>query len=385
MSRTVLFLSHTAELNGAERWLIETIRRLDRSRFQPVLALPGPGPLDEAAAAEGIERFTVPMKWWLTPASRVWKQPASWLWNVRGVRRLTAFIREKKAGLVFTNSAAILSGAWAARAARVSHVWMIHELLGRPRPQFVCLFGRRWFLDFVVRSSAAVLVNSEAARRAFPPSDRISIVYNWMPEWADERPADDRAAVRTRWGMKDDDFLCGVVGKISEDKRQREIVLAVAALRSRDPRLKLLVVGAEPDSGYVRRLRNLIRTRALDEAVVFTGWQRDVHSLYAALDLVIVGSGRESFGRTALEAQALGIPVLAVSGGGIGEVVEHEATGRLVSSGTPEAIAAGIAHVLDHPREAKEAARRARKKARERFDPDAQVRKVEAALEAALG
>ncbi|MCJ7587140.1 MAG: hypothetical protein MUQ00_04465, partial [Candidatus Aminicenantes bacterium] len=66
MSRTVLFLSHTAELNGAERWLLETVRSLDRSRFRPVLALPGPGPLDDAAAAEGIERFKVPMKWWLT-------------------------------------------------------------------------------------------------------------------------------------------------------------------------------------------------------------------------------------------------------------------------------------------------------------------------------
>lgn len=385
MSRTILFLSHTAELNGAERWLLETVRSLDRSRFRPILALPGPGPLDDAAAAEGIERFRIPMKWWLTPASRVWKQPAAWIWNVRGVRRLTAYLRERGTGLVFTNSAATLSGAWAARTARLPHVWMIHELLGRPHPHLACFLGRRWLRDFIVESSAAVLVNSEAARRAFPESDHISIVYNGIPRWADWPAAADRTTVRRRWGVGDKDFLCGVVGKVCEDKGQREIVLAAASLRSRYPHLKLLIAGAEPKTRYVRKLRRLIRERLLDEAVVFAGYQDDLHSIYSAMDLVIVGSGRESFGRTALEAQALGVPVLAVEGGGIGEIVEHGKTGWLVDSDRPETIAAGIVHVLDHPREARAAAESGRKKARERFSLEAQVRKVETVLEAALG
>jgi glycosyltransferase involved in cell wall biosynthesis len=385
MTRAVLFLSHTAELNGAERWLLETLGRLDPARFRPVLAAPGPGPLTRAAEAAGIESAAVPMRWWLTSAGRAWKQPAAWVWNVRGVRRLAAFIRERKIGLVFTNTAATMTGAWAARAAGVPHIWMIHELLGRPRPQLVCLLGRRWLLDFIVRSSAAVLVNSEAARRPFPDLDRISIVYNAMPEWSDLRPAGTRRAVRTRWGFAAADFLCGVVGKVCRDKRQREVVLAVAALRKRYPRLKLLVIGAEPKSGYARELRRLVQSRALDDAVVFAGFQDDIHSLYGALDLVVIGSGRESFGRPALEAQSLGVPVLAVAGGGIGEIVEHGRTGWIAESGTPEAIAAGIAHVLDHPGEARQAAERGRKAVRKRFAPDVQTRKIEAALEAALG
>ncbi|MBN2207388.1 MAG: glycosyltransferase family 4 protein [Candidatus Aminicenantes bacterium] len=385
MSRTILFLSHTAELNGAERWLLETMTSLDRSRFRPVLAVPGPGPLEAEAAAAGIAGVIVPSRWWLTPRSRVWTQPATWLLNRRSVRRLGAALRGMKAELVFTNSSAFLSGALAARATRLPHVWMIHELLGPPRPQLVCVLGRRRLLEFILDASAAVLVNSRAAAGAFGGDARVTVVYNGIPGWASRPVPAGREAVRTRWGVADGEFLCGVVGKICADKGQREAVLALDALRARRPGLKLLLVGAAPESAYTRSLRALIRARGLEEAVVLTGYQEDVHSLYAAMDLVVVGSGRESFGRTALEAAAVGVPVLAVRGGGIEEVVEQGRTGWIVESGRPDALSAGIAFVLDHPAETREAAARARAEARRRFDRNAQVRKVESVLEAALG
>jgi glycosyltransferase involved in cell wall biosynthesis len=385
MSRTVLFLSHTAELNGAERWLLEAMQALDRSRFRPVLALPGAGPLGEAAAAGGIERVVVPSRWWLTPRARLWTQPLSRLLNRKSVPRLTRVLREKKADLVFTNSAAFLSGALAARAAGIPHVWMIHELLGPPRPQLLSFRGRRWLSRFILRSSASVLVNSRAAAKAFGDDARISIVYNWIPDWAGRPAPEERTDVRGRWAVADGDFLCGVVGKVCEDKGQREVVLAADSLRARYPRLKLFLVGSAPDARYTRSLRALLRARGLDGTVVLTGYQEDVHSLYAAMDLVVVGSGRESFGRAALEACALGVPVLAVRGGGIGEIVEDGKTGRLIDSGRPDAIAAGIEFVLEHPGEAKEMAERARSEARARFDRETQVRKIESVLEAALG
>lgn len=385
MSRTILFLSHTAELNGAERWLLETVLGLDRSRFRPILALPGPGPLEAAAVAAGIGRVLVPSRWWLTPRSRVWTQPPAWLLNRRSVRRLEAALLETKAELVFTNSSAFLSGALAARAARLPHIWMIHELLAPPRPQLVCFLGRRWLRDFILGSSAAVLVNSRAAAAAFGGDERVSIVYNGVPDWAGETAPVSRASVRRRWGIADADFLCGVVGKVCEDKGQREAVLALASLRARRPGLKLLLAGAVPDSRYAHDLRALVRSLGLEDAVVLTGYQDDIHSLYRAMDLVVVGSGRESFGRTALEAAAVGVPVLAVRGGGIEEVIERGRTGWLVDSGRPESLAAGIASVLDSPAEVKAAADRAREDVRRRFDRADQVRKVAAVLEAALG
>jgi glycosyltransferase involved in cell wall biosynthesis len=385
MTRTVLFLSHTAELNGAERWLLEAMLSLDRSRFRPVLAIPGPGPLGEAAAAGGIESVVVPSRWWITPRSHAWKQPATRLLNRRSVPLLAAAVHDKKAEVVFTNSAAFLNGALAARAAGRPHVWMIHELLGPPRPQLASFRGRRWLLKFILGSSSAVLANSRASAAAFGGDPRVSVVYNWIPDWAGKPAPEGRAAVRGRWGIAEGDILCGVVGKVCEDKGQREVVLAVDSLRARHPGLKLLLVGAAPDSRYVRGLRGLVRARGMGGTVVLAGYQEDVHSLYEAMDLVVVGTGGESFGRAALEAGALGVPVLAVRGGGIGEVVEDGKTGRLVDSGRPESLAAGIAHVLERPAEAKEMAGRARSEVRRRFDRETEVRKIESALEAARG
>ena len=73
--KTVLFVSHSSERNGAERMLLDVLCGLDRGKFRPFLALPRTGPLQREAEKAGITTRVVPMKWSLTERSKIWKQP----------------------------------------------------------------------------------------------------------------------------------------------------------------------------------------------------------------------------------------------------------------------------------------------------------------------
>ena len=169
----VLFVSHSSELNGAERMLLDTVRRLDRGKFSPILAVPRPGPLSEAAAGARIDCLTLPMKWTLTEPAKVWKQPLSLLWNIRSVRVADRMIGDLGIGLVVTNTSAVWTGALGARRAGVPHVWLIHEILDGEKPLLKYVLGRKALVRRMARLSKRIIANSAASARAFAGSGKV--------------------------------------------------------------------------------------------------------------------------------------------------------------------------------------------------------------------
>ena len=378
----VLFVSHTAELKGAERFLLDVLRTLNRNRFAPMLIVPRPGPLEKEAAAADVPVSVVPFKWGLTEPSRIWKQPLANLWNRPAVRTIARVIKANDVDLVFSNSAAVAVGALAARRARVPHVWFIHEVLGGARPMLRSLFGNRHLVRMICRRSRRVLVNSRASGRAFAGCANVDVVYNGLPDGAGR--ATPRGELRRELGLEPDARAVGVVGTVFPGKGQREAVLALASLAARFPRLKLLLVGEAADAGYVRGIEKTIAQHGLSGRVVLTGFRSDLAEILALLDLLLVPSTVDSFGRVALEAMAAEVPVLAVARGGLPEVVRHGETGFLVDGPEPDKLAAGIAAVLDDPNRAREVAVRAAQEVRRRFSLTTEVRKLERFLEECL-
>ncbi len=378
----VLFVSHSTELKGAERFLLDVLRTLDRTRFAPLLVVPRPGPLEKQAAAEGVPVSVVPFKWWLTEPSRVWKQPLARLWNRPAVRTIARLIKANEVDLVFSNSAAVSAGALAARRARVPHVWFIHEVLGGARPMLRSLFGNRRLVRFIARRSRRVVVNSRASALPFAGTAEVEVVYNGLPEGAGRvAPRED---IRRELGLEPGGQAVGVVGSIFPGKGQREAVLALALLGERFPRLRLLLIGEPADLRYVREVERTIGRHGLRGRVIIAGYRSDLPAVLSLLDLLLVPSTVDSFGRVALEAMAAEVPVLAVALGGLPEVVKHGETGFLVDGPEPERLAEGIAAVFENLAGARAVAARAAQEVRGRFSLSAEVRKLERLLEECL-
>jgi len=376
--KKVLFVSHSAELNGAELWLLETIKRLDRSSFAPALVVPRPGPLLEAVRDLGFETFVVPMKWWITERPRVWRQPLAWLWNIRSARKVAAIVRENSADLVFTNSAAMNTGAKAARKAKVSHVWAVHEVVRGPSRFLFYFFGSRALVRYIVRHSARVIVNSEATRAAFPGARNVTLIFNGVDIQAGDEARQN--SIRRELGLAADDLVAGIVGKIYEGKGQREAILAVAALSEKRPNLKLLVVGEIRDDEYYEGLRRIVRENDLEGRVLFVGYHPDLVNVLKVMRVLVVASVVESFGRAALDGMAAGVPVLAVRAGGLPEIIEPGRNGFLLDSREPKEIGLALDYVFEHPAETRAAVEGGLRTVKEKFSTARQVEGVERVL-----
>lgn len=378
----ILFVSHSSELNGAERMLLDTIRGLDRRKFSPLLAVPRPGPLTEAAAGAGIEFIFLPMKWTLTERAKVWKQPFSRVWNVRGARKAARLIRSRGLGLVVTNTSAVWTGAWAARRAGVPHVWFIHEILDGEKPLLHYVFGRKALVRRMIKLSNRIVPNSEASARAFKASGKAVVIGNGVA--AREGPPPDTFALRSALGIEPGTPVVGVVGKIYPGKGQLEAVLAADILRRARPDLRLLVIGGVDDARYDAKIYETVMRLGLERNVVFLGYRDDLDLILGLLDVLVVPSSVDSLGRVALEAMAAGTPVVAVAKGGLPEVVRDGETGLLVASPEPELLAAGIARILDDPALARKLCEGGRKFVAANYSLESQVRRIERVLEECL-
>ena len=381
--KNILFVSHSAELNGAELWLLETLRGLDRTKYAARLVVPRPGPLGDSCRGLGLEVRVISMKWSITEKSRIWRQPFAGFWNIMSVKRIARLIGRNRIDLVFTNSAAIFSGAKAARRMGIPHVWAVHEVLGGDSPFLYSLYGRRALARFILASSAKVIVNSKLTASAFPDSGKIVLVPNGLEVRACD--AGRREAIRQELGLERGDFAAGIVGKLYEGKGQREAVQAAARLAPRHPRFKLFVVGEVRDEAYARGLREFVRANGLERQVRFLGYRPDLADLLMLLNVVVVASVVESFGRAALEGMAAGVPVLAVRAGGLAEIIRPGENGFLLDSREPEEIARGIEAILQDPTRAAAAVEGGYRTIREEYSLERQRREMDRVLAGVLG
>ena len=138
-------------------------------------------------------------------------------------------------------------------------------------------------------------------------------------------------------------------------------------LRRIAPAVAIVVVGPD-DPDKADALDRDAVAAAERAGVRFLGRRDDVADLYAAFDLYVLASWREGFPRSAMEAAAMGLPIVATDIRGCREVVDHGATGELVPVRDAVALADAIAALAgDQPRRARLGAA-ASAKARRDFD-----------------
>ncbi|MFW6107176.1 MAG: glycosyltransferase [bacterium] len=156
--------------------------------------------------------------------------------------------------------------------------------------------------------------------------------------------AGDAAAARTRFGIPDDAFLIGHVGRLAPEKNLDFLAPALAEALEHLPTSRLLVVGSGPS---VPAMRQTFRERGVGQRVVFAGTlvEQELVDAYHAMDVFAFASKTETQGMVLVEALATGCPVVAIDAAGAREVVQDESNGRLLEDEDPWAFAQALAWV----------------------------------------
>jgi glycosyltransferase involved in cell wall biosynthesis len=175
----------------------------------------------------------------------------------------------------------------------------------------------------------------------------------------------NRHSMRTAMGARSEQVVIGTVGRLVAEKGYPELFDAMTRL-NRDDYL-LVVIGAE-DPEKPDALPKDFMANAQAWGVRFLGHRDDVDALYAAMDLFVLASHREGYPRAAMEAAAMGLPVVATDIRGCRQVVEPGHNGLLVPTRDATALAGAIRKLGDAPSMRAQMGKAAQALARTRFD-----------------
>jgi glycosyltransferase involved in cell wall biosynthesis/ribosomal protein S18 acetylase RimI-like enzyme len=344
--------------------LLGQLRRLAAEGYE-VTGISAPGPNAAALEAAGI-RF-IPWR----NATRAWNPVA----DLRALAELVSLLRRERFDLLHThNPKPGVIGRVAGRLAGVPVVVnTVHGLYATPEDRFrkrAGVLGLEWL---AARCSDLELYQSEedlrwARRIRLVPAGRGELLGNGtdLERFDPGLVGPDRVAeLRRELGIPHDALVVGTVGRLVVEKGYRELFAAARTVRRAHPMVRFLAVGA-PDLEKADAITEAELAGAAGDVAV-TGWRDDVRDLLAVMDVFVLASWREGMPRSAIEAAAMGRPLVLTDIRGCREVARHEREALLVPPRDPDALAGAIVRLAADPALRQRLAVAARDRARERF------------------
>jgi glycosyltransferase involved in cell wall biosynthesis len=338
---TLLQVVPELETGGAEQTTLDVARAVIDAGGRALVATRG-GRMTARLEADGARLAQMPVQS---------KNPLVMLGNAA---RLVDLIRSEKVSLVHARSRApAFSALWAAQATKTPFVATYHGVYKAQSSV------KRWYNAVMTRGDL-VIANSDYTRdhvlaeHHIDPAKIVTIprgvdLDRFNPSFVTpDRPE----KLRRDWGIADGDkrtrFL--LAGRLTRIKGHLTIIEAAARMKA-EGRSDFLVIFAGDDQGrtdYSEELTKAIGDAGLADQVKIVGHCSDMPAAYLLADVAILPTiVPESFGRAAVEPQAMGRPVIASSHGGTVETVADRQSGWLVAPGDAPAWAAAMIRAAD--------------------------------------
>lgn len=336
----VLQVTPALDAGGVERTTIEIAEALTRAGGSAVVASRG-GRLEAELAAAGGLLVSMPLES---------KNPLTMLANIGRIARLA---RKSNVSIIHARSRApAWSAMFAARQLGLPFVTTYHGVYNGNS-------GLKKFYNSVMARGDVVIANSDYTRahvlkvHGTDPKRVVSIprgvdLQRFDPARVDGARVTD---MRGLWGIKPDDARPIVLlpARLTKWKGQPVLIEAAARIERERPGTALYVLAGDSQgrAEYVSDLHDLARKLGIEEQVRIVGHLVDMPAaLMAAQVAVFPVTDPEAFGRAAVEAQAMGVPVIASALGGYTETIVDGDSGFLVPPGDAAKLALAIERVL---------------------------------------
>ena len=352
----VLLVDLETEWRGGQNQALLLLKGLRGRGYQAELVAAAGSALAERAAACGVRVHSVSRGFFRIPAAQ----------------RVRELLLQETFDIVHANEAHAVTAVWLGLWGRRKSLpvpFVISRRVGYP-------IGKSRLAQARYRAAARIVANSKwvAAQAAASgaPREKIVVVYEGtvIPE---RFTAEQRHRARAHWEISQSAPLLGCVGVLLPDKGQEWLIRALVEVKKEFPAAKLLLAGGGPLRG---QLESLTQTLGLKSDVIFTGFVKDVESVYAALDVFLLPSFFEALNNSLLAAMAYEIPSIAFNKGALGEIIENGKSGLLVSGPEIAEISAATIRFLRDREFAMALGRAGRVRVEENFSADSMVEGV---------
>lgn len=326
----VLETIRQGKIGGGESHVLDLVRSMDHSKFEPVVLSFTDGPMVNVLQELGIPVFVIRSEKAFDLS--VWKK----------VKR---FMQEQRIDIVHVHGTrANTNVMWAARRLKLPliytiHGWSFHNglspLMRKARIAAEKFITRNAKVNICVSDS-----NQKTGLHTFGRFNSIVIKNGINPEKFN--PQAQYPDIRAAYGIREDQLVIGFIARMTYQKAPVAMIEGFAKAAKENPNLVLLMIGEgelkEPAVAAVARL-------GLEDKVIFDNFRQDIPAVLNAMDIYCLPSLWEGFPIGVLEAMAMGKTVIASDVDGTREAVDHAVNGWLIDPEAPQGLSDAIVHL----------------------------------------
>jgi glycosyltransferase involved in cell wall biosynthesis len=337
----VLILSHSSELAGAERSMLDLFDYwVKKYPIEPHFIIRRP--------VKGLSKELRKRKWGYTALYYTnWSDRTSFeersaesiyrssLFNTKAIFDIEKLITNFKPDIVMTNT---IVSPWAAVSAhfqKIPHIWFVREY-GDLDHRHIFELGREKMFEDIDTLSSLVVTNSKTLARhveQYITPSKIEPLYT--PFDTDYLRRKSKAKASSPF--KNDKALKLVItGRIAQSKGQADAAEAVGKLIRMGYDTELCVIGLPSDPEDANSLHEAIKKYEIENKIHLVGHQSNPLSILKYADIGVMASKQEAFGRVTFEYMAVGLPVIGANSGATPELIRDGRTGYLYEQGDIE-------------------------------------------------
>jgi glycosyltransferase involved in cell wall biosynthesis len=321
---TILLISHSSNYYGAEQSLFNLAKGLILKNNKLIVLCPSEGEL-----TNHLRQINAKVS--IMPLPGIGQRNVSQLiffilhW-LPTIIKLKKFISDKKISLVYNNTINGIYAPFAAWLAGVPCIWHIREV--RPKYRFF-----RFFFSFLFRKiTCYTIFNSIATMKSYSSTiwSNWKVVYNGV---------DIPVKTRQKISKINNPIVIGFAGQMVSHKRPEFFLQAFKLAEGSIPNIKGSMAG---DGDLLPRIKFISSKLGIKDKIAFHGYLLSMSTFYRDIDIMVLTSEKEPFGRVVIEAMSYGCPVIASRVGGVKEIIKNNETGYLVNKNDISAFAEKI-------------------------------------------
>lgn len=340
----ILVVTHSTKYSGANRSLYSVILQLRLKNNVTVLVNDLSGDLVVKLKQININCIEYKYGWWVSPKRRniirrfakLGKDYAKYRATIVS-NNLLRKLKEKHIDVVYTNTSTIDFGQRIANKLSVPHVWHVREF-GKEDFGFINLTSQLYKVN-TFNSADRIITISKALTEKFEhivPSDKVKLVYNGFDV--------DSLICNTRKQINPDRVNIISVGQVCEAKGQDQLIRACNKLISMNYKIELYLAG-NVDAVYLKKYVGDVKRYPW---LHILGQVNDIYAVRNNMDIEVLCSRSEAFGRVTIEAMLHSIPFIGADCGCTKELIEDGYNGLLYEYGNIDALTKCIGKLIDN-------------------------------------
>jgi len=361
-TRVLFSCQFSAGYGGVQHSMLDLVKHIDRSRFEPlVLCSPG-GELPAMAAKENVRVLTVGhgLFWHYSP-----RYPFNTLRDIYSVaRQIARLARRENIRIVHTFDCMVFFAATLAKLflKDLQVIWVDNSFNSHVKAY------NRAVQHWCFRHAGRVATISKVRHQQLLAEGLAPALSAVLPCGTDfHLNSQASAPARTSPAV-----TVGIIGRIVPIKNFELFVQSARRVADKHPQTRFVIVGRPgnfpEEMEYGQQIVDLIAALEMTDRIIFEEPTDNLPALMSGMDIIVSSSHLETFGRTMVEAMALSKPVVATAVGGLPEVVADGEVGFLVPPGDAETMAGRICQLIEDPDLRETLGRQGRQRVLRHFD-----------------